>query len=300
MSTSYSSLLRSMPMYQAQLNRTAFRSFAPAAGVYSGAPRPPRPPPCAPPAPAPAPRPPWVGGAAGAAPPACAKAEDGSLIVRATAIATLVHIIPFREAMAISRYRLVVRVTRGYIHDLAVRPRNRLEESQRTPVPCRDELRGQRFAGLERIRADFGDPAIGERRGRAGREHPVGRRAVGVLHRDRHRSVRIHELDLGQRARDFLLRLHVVDAGEGMMRLERGTGHQTPADDDTSQSSPNHLCLREVVIGTRCHHTATEKKPDNRPPERRSVPRARAQIKGLIIAAFRVRIASIRAVSRLA
>ena len=45
------------------------------------------------------------------------------------------------------------------------------------------------------------------------------------------------------------------------MRLERGTGHQTPAHDDTSQNSSNHLCLREVVIGTRCHHIATEKKP---------------------------------------
>src|SRR6185295_12492019 len=119
MSTSYSSLLRSMPVYQAQLNRTALRSFAPAAGVYSGAPPPP----------GPAPRPPWAGAGAGAAPPACAKA-DGSLIVRATATATPVHIIPFREAMAISRYRLVGRVTSGDIHDLAVRSRNRLEESQ--------------------------------------------------------------------------------------------------------------------------------------------------------------------------
>src|SRR4030095_10623983 len=177
MSTSYSSLLRSMPMYQAQLKSTAFRSFAPAAGVYRGAPR---------------------------APPACAKAEDGALIVRATAIATPVHIIPFREAIAISRSRLVVRVTGGNIHDGAVRPRNRLEESQWTPVPCRNELRGQRFADLERLRADFADSALGERRGRASREHPVGRRAVRVLHCDRHRSVRIHELDLGQRARDFL------------------------------------------------------------------------------------------------
>src|SRR4029453_7289786 len=246
MSTSYSSLLRSMPVYQAQLKSTAFRSFAPAAGVYSGAPRP-RPPPGAPPTPGPAPRPSWAGAAAGA-PPACAKAEDGALIVRATAIATPVHIIPFREAIAISRSRLVVRVTGGNIHDGAVRPRNRLEESQWTPVPCRDELRGQRFPTLERIRTDFADPAIGERRGRAGRERPVGRRAVGVLHRDRHRSVRIHELDLGQRARGFLLRRHVVDAGEGMMRLDQGAGDQTPAHDDTSQSSSNHLCLREVVI----------------------------------------------------
>src|SRR5712671_6727311 len=98
---SYSSLLRSMPMYQAQLNITAFRSLAPAAGVYSAAPpRPPRPPPCAPP-PAPAPRPSWAGAAGDAAPRACALAEDGTVIVKATAIATLVpKIFRRREAQA--------------------------------------------------------------------------------------------------------------------------------------------------------------------------------------------------------
>src|SRR5580765_4711349 len=101
MRMSYSSLLRSMPVYQAQLNRTDFRSFAPAAGVYGGAPRPPRPPPCPPPPPAPAPRPAWAGVAAGAAPACCALAGDGALIVRATAIATLVpKIFRRREAQA--------------------------------------------------------------------------------------------------------------------------------------------------------------------------------------------------------
>src|SRR5579871_1296977 len=74
---SRSSLLRSMPVYQPQLKRTDFRSFAPAAGVYGGAPRPPRPPPCPPP---------W----------ACAMAKDGAPIVRASAIATLVPKILFR------------------------------------------------------------------------------------------------------------------------------------------------------------------------------------------------------------
>src|SRR5580692_2895940 len=55
---SCSALLRSMPIYQAQLKRTAFRSFAPAAGVYC-APPPPRPPPPPPrPPPPPPPRPP--------------------------------------------------------------------------------------------------------------------------------------------------------------------------------------------------------------------------------------------------
>ncbi|PYS26465.1 MAG: hypothetical protein DMG11_19850 [Acidobacteria bacterium] len=87
-------------MYQAQLNITAFRSFAPAAGVYSGAPPRP-PPPCAPPPPAPAPPPPWAGAAAGAAPRACAMPEDGAQIVRATAIATFVPKIFRRTAMMI-------------------------------------------------------------------------------------------------------------------------------------------------------------------------------------------------------
>src|SRR5580658_9697221 len=103
--------LRSMPIYQAQLTRTAFRSFAPAAGVYDGAPRPPRPPPCPPPPPAPAPRPPWAGAVAGAAPPACPKTEAGSLTVRPPPIAILVPKIFRRTVMMIpflfsrSRYR---------------------------------------------------------------------------------------------------------------------------------------------------------------------------------------------------
>src|SRR5262245_59369799 len=96
---SCSRLLRSIPIYQPQLKRTAFRSFAPAAGVYSGAPpRPPRPPPCASPPPAPAP---WAGDTVGAAPRTCALAEDVALIVRTTAIATLVaKIFRRREAQA--------------------------------------------------------------------------------------------------------------------------------------------------------------------------------------------------------
>jgi len=38
------------------------------------------------------------------------------------------------------------------------------------------------------------------------------------------------------------------------------------------------------VIGTTCRHRVAEKKPDNRSPDRRSVPRVQGQIKGLIIA----------------
>src|SRR5215469_9812047 len=114
MSRSRSSLLRSMPIYQAQLKRTAFRSFAPGAGVYSGAPpRPPRPP-ARPPPTAPAPRPP---GPSSAAPPACAKAEDGSLTVRATAIAILIPKIFRKTAMMIPLLCLVVQVAGVDLYD---------------------------------------------------------------------------------------------------------------------------------------------------------------------------------------
>src|SRR5215469_9428388 len=100
---SRSSLLRSIPIYQAQLKRTAFRSFAPGAGVYRGAPpRPPRPPPCAPP-------PPWAGPAAGA----CAMAEDGALIVRATAIAALVPKIFRRKVISSPFLPKAARVSGG-------------------------------------------------------------------------------------------------------------------------------------------------------------------------------------------
>src|SRR6185436_10945248 len=101
MRTSYSSLLRSMPMYQPQLNRTDFRSFAPGAGVKYCTPPRPRPPPGAPAPFGPAPRSPWAGAAAGAA-PACARTEDEALIVRPATIAAHVHIILFRDAIAIS------------------------------------------------------------------------------------------------------------------------------------------------------------------------------------------------------
>ena len=69
------------------------------------------------------------------------------------------------------------------------------------------------------------------------------------------------------------------------MRLERGTGHQTPAYDDTSQSSSNHLCLREIVIGTRCdpHSHRKEGTPSARASQRAARP---GSIKSLIIASL--------------
>src|SRR5262252_10453905 len=109
-------------MYQAQLNRVDFRSFAPAAGVKYCGPRPrPRPPP------------PCAAAGGGALAPPCAKTEGASPIVKAIAIATPVHIV-FFKAMAISRSRLVVGVAVGDAQDLAVRPRHRLEEPARLPV----------------------------------------------------------------------------------------------------------------------------------------------------------------------
>ena len=63
--------------------------------------------------------------------------------------------------------------------------------------------------------------------------------------------MRIHELDLGQRARDFPLLRRVVDAGRGMMGLDLRTGHQPPEHDYTPESSSNHLCPRKVVISVK-------------------------------------------------
>src|SRR5215472_12144214 len=53
--------------------------------------------------------------------------------------------------------------------------------------------------------------------------------------------------------------IDVRNPGEGVMRPERGTGHQIRAHDDTSQSASNNWCPRQVVIGSRCHHRVTKK-----------------------------------------
>src|SRR5262249_15698389 len=136
---------------------------APAAGVYGGAPRPPRPP-CAPPPPAPAPRPPPCAGApAGAAPVCCAKAEDGTLIVRATAIATLVPRIFGRTTMMPPC--LVVRVTGGNLDHPSIRHDDGFEEAQRTAVLRRKELHRDHVTGVQGVRSSLADPALRKSRG---------------------------------------------------------------------------------------------------------------------------------------
>src|ERR1700691_1457395 len=75
---SRSSLLRSMPIYQAQLKRTAFRSFSPAAGVKTGR----------------------------AGPRPCAPAAGSALIVRTAPIAIRAPIVLYREAMMFCSCRL--------------------------------------------------------------------------------------------------------------------------------------------------------------------------------------------------
>src|SRR5437867_3275274 len=182
MSRSYSSLLRSIPVYQAQLKRTAFRSFAPAAGVYCGPPpRPPRPPPCAPP-PASAPRPP----AACPPPPpgACALAVDGILIVRTAAIATVVQMILDGKVMMVLRCCLIVGVAGGDRDHAPVRHGHRLEKTQRASVFRREELHLNAVAVVERIRPGFTDSPPREGRGGTECHHPRGCRAVLILDRN--------------------------------------------------------------------------------------------------------------------
>src|SRR5262245_37580907 len=189
-----------MPMYQAQLNRTDFRSFASFAGVYAGPPRPrpPRPPPCAPPPPATAPRPSWAGAAAGSAPRACAMAEDGALIVRTTAIATLVAKIFRRNSMMIPlmhslRSCLVVRVTGGNLDHASIRHDDGFEEAQRTAVLRRKELHRDLVTGVQGVRSGFADPALRKSRGRAKCQHPIGSRAIRVRDCNRQRTMGMRE-----------------------------------------------------------------------------------------------------------
>src|SRR5262245_40732650 len=143
-----------MPMYQAQLNRTDFRSFASFAGVYAGPPRPrpPRPPPCA-------------CAPAGAAPVCCANAADCAVIVRAIAIATLVPKIFLRTAMIIPPFCLVVRVTGGNLDHASIRHNDGFEETQRTAILRRKELHRDLVTGVQGVRSGFADPALRKSRG---------------------------------------------------------------------------------------------------------------------------------------
>src|SRR5580704_9910464 len=90
---------------------------------------------------------------------------------------------------------------------------NGLEKPNRTAVPRRNELRGDEVPSLEDIRV-LADPALRERGGGAGREHPLGGRAIRVLDLHMKRPVGVHKLDDGERPRDLLFPLHVVDARE--------------------------------------------------------------------------------------
>src|SRR5271154_6384273 len=88
-----------MPIYQPQLKRTDFRSFAPAAGVYDGPPRPRPPPPRPPPPPGP------CAPAGACAPPgACAIAKDITPIAATAPIAILLRTMFRGKAMVILVY----------------------------------------------------------------------------------------------------------------------------------------------------------------------------------------------------
>ena len=49
---------------------------------------------------------------------------------------------------------------------------------------------------------------------------------------------------------NFRFLLHVVDTGEGMMRLQSDAGHQ-PGHDDSSENSPHHSCASVKVCSNR-------------------------------------------------
>src|SRR4029077_425401 len=88
----------------------------------------------------------------------------------------LVHIILFREAIMISRYCSVVRVTGRDTDHASVRHGHRLERSQRPVVSRSNELHGDLVALLNSIRAARTDSALHQRRGEPG----VNTRLVAV------------------------------------------------------------------------------------------------------------------------
>src|SRR5262245_20576153 len=166
-------------------------------------------------------------------------------IASATPIATRVAIVLPGKAMMIVLSCLIVGVAGRDLNRMSVRIRHRLEKAQRTAVPRGDELHADFVSGTERIRSGRADAALSETGCGAEREDPRGVRAISALDLDRQRPVRIGEFDAFDGALQLLFRLHVVDACEGMMSLQRGTCHQPRAYDDTSQNSPNH-CLASV------------------------------------------------------
>src|SRR5262249_41493452 len=133
----------------------------------------------------------------------------------------------------------VVGVAGRHLEHLPVGRGYGFQESERVAVARRNELRGERLARLERPLAN---PTLRERRSRAGRKGPVDGRAVWVLDRDRYRAVRIYELNFRERSGDFLLTLHVVDAREGMVSLQREGAHNARDKNEISKGSPNHPC----------------------------------------------------------
>src|SRR5580700_11255007 len=119
--------LRSMPIYQPQLKRTDFRSFAPAAGVYVGPPRP-RPPPPRPPPPGPC-------APAGACAPsgACAFAKDSVPTASTAPMAILVKLILRGKAIMSLFFTSLFGGVRGCDLDhVPVRHRHQQQKAQRT------------------------------------------------------------------------------------------------------------------------------------------------------------------------
>src|SRR5215469_4441167 len=206
---SRSSLLRSIPVYQAQLKRTAFRSFAPAAGVYSGPPPRPLPPPCPPPPPCSPPARPCAG--------ACALAVGSAPIVRTVAIATCATTILFMMAAPCLVSILIVRIVAGGLDFVPVRKDHHPQGTQGSAILRRKELHFNGIPDVEGIRSGFADAPLREGRGGAQCQHPLGCRAIVVLDRDRKCPVGICELQFCYPPRQLFLVLHIIHAREGVM-----------------------------------------------------------------------------------
>src|SRR5882724_6102945 len=135
-----------------------------------------------------------------------------------TAIVTVVLMMLLRIAMMFTLC-LVVRSTGGDNDHVPIGIGHRFEEPQRTAVRRRDELNFNGVPEVESIRAGWTDILPREARGGAHGHGPIDRCTILIFDRDCQRTVGIYKLDGFDGARQFLFRLHVIHAREGMMRL---------------------------------------------------------------------------------
>src|SRR6185436_5954496 len=143
---------------------------------------------------------------------ACAPAGAWALAVTSALMATTApNATPVQTCLRRKRVRsrLIIGIASGDLNHAPVGHSHRLEESERTAVPRRDELHADFVAGVKGVLSGLPDAPLCERGCGAEREYPLGLRTIRVLDRKRQRPVGVHELDLLDRARDLRFLVHI-------------------------------------------------------------------------------------------